>query len=339
MEIVFLWVGLVFGILGLFIVRSTLGDFTASGRVEGEIIGYAPVIDKDGSRTFAPVIAFHHPNGTRCVIQSALGTSSISWGLREKVGILIDRNDPARARLHTKGFLIFGLVFVAIGLFCAILFFSIFSWGPVSGTIAVIISASLVWSLRRKVKTAPKLSEVRDYVRKGIGSDVVAHRDFDFAKLLAPAELSLARRRAGRQSLIGGIIMILIGAGAMYWSHEWMGRRRAFLEGAVPAIGRVVDLAMSNDSDSTTWAPVVEFTPRAASAPVTFRHSVASSHPSWKRGDLVRVLYDPSKPSRALIDKGRWNLAVPLIPGVCGALLAALGLLAAKSGLAGVRLE
>jgi hypothetical protein len=112
----------------------------------------------------------------------------------------------------------------------------------------------------------------------------------------------------------------------------WTERRLAFLQRAVPTDGRIVDLAVSSDSDSTTYAPVVEFTPSQGATPIRFRHSVSSSHPSWKVGQPVGVLHDPADPSSAIIDQGWWTTAVPLIPGAVGAVFSLLGLYSLYSG-------
>jgi hypothetical protein len=44
----------------------------------------------------------------------------------------------------------------------------------------------------------------------------------------------------------------------------------------------------------------------------------------------VKVLYDPDGPRNARIDRGRWNLAIPLLVSAVGALLCSLGVWSAS---------
>jgi hypothetical protein len=69
----------------------------------------------------------------------------------------------------------------------------------------------------------------------------------------------------------------------------------------------------------------------AAGHGVTFRDAIGSSHPIDKRGEIVRVIYDPADLDRAIIDRGIWNWA---IPGGCGS-FGGLILVASLRGLVG----
>ena len=89
-------------------------------------------------------------------------------------------------------------------------------------------------------------------------------------------------------------------------------------------MGRVVELVANDSSDGVTYSPVVEFD--VGGWPQRFKDSIGSDPPSYETGDTVQVLYDPSSPSKARIDRGIWNLAIPLLVGALGASLFLCGL-------------
>ena len=82
--------------------------------------------------------------------------------------------------------------------------------------------------------------------------------------------------------------------------------------------------ALSQSTDSNAYAPVVEF--EHAGKKHSFKDSIGSDPPSYRIGQGVAVLYDPADPREARIDRGRWNKAVPILIGGCGALSVLLGL-------------
>src|SRR6266704_7094139 len=115
MAIAFLWVGLVFAWVGTLVIRYARSDFARAERVDGEVIGYVPNVDKDGTRTFCPVVSFVHPVAGRRVFESALGASYFVYSVGQKVTVLADLGDPARARVDSNAFL---CVALAVAAFC-----------------------------------------------------------------------------------------------------------------------------------------------------------------------------------------------------------------------------
>src|SRR6266540_1376676 len=131
MEILFLWVGLLFACIGALILRFSETEFSGA-HVDGEVIGYTPHTDSEGSRSYSPVVAFVHPFAGRRILHSAFGSASFLYPVGARVTVLADRQDPHLARLDTNAFRYFGLVFIATGLGLCVLFFSIFDWSGFS---------------------------------------------------------------------------------------------------------------------------------------------------------------------------------------------------------------
>jgi len=326
MEILFLWVGLLFAWIGIVIVKSAMFDFAEAERVDGELIGYIPNVDSEGSQTFSPVIAFHHPVGGRRIFQGEIGTGHIPYAIGQRVRVLVNRDDPGRARLDSNALLYFGLIFAALGLGCCVLFFAIFSWGPFSIGSAIVVTLLLARKAFQLQDGLGKFAEASGFIRGALAGQAFEEARFDRSRMMSSADMAMDQRRIARVSVIVSVVMIVLGIAGIAGSAWWEDRRISFVQSAVAAEGHVVDLVESRDSDSTTWAPLVEFKPVSSPGTVRFRHSVSSSHPSWHVGDSVEVLYDPKNASQAMIDQGRWNLIVPLIPGAIGVVFALLGI-------------
>ena len=95
-------------------------------------------------------------------------------------------------------------------------------------------------------------------------------------------------------------VLAAIGAAMLGLGAYLISDTRAFVADAVPAEGRVIDLARSRSSDSTSYYPIVEFqTPDGTR--IEFRGGVGSNPPSYTRGEAVKVLYQPAAPERARI--------------------------------------
>ncbi|MBI5953559.1 MAG: DUF3592 domain-containing protein [Chloroflexi bacterium] len=82
--------------------------------------------------------------------------------------------------------------------------------------------------------------------------------------------------------------------------------------------GVVVRLLEQSDSDGgcCTYVPVVQF--EAGGSTYSFEGDTASYPPQYEVGEEVSVLYDPSSPNTAQIDKfsERWLMPLILIPAM-----------------------
>ena len=114
--------------------------------------------------------------------------------------------------------------------------------------------------------------------------------------------------------LIGAIFLLgsilLLGAGGYAYHHT-----KKFLANSVVAKGTVVDLApRSSRSGGPTYAPVVRFKTERGET-ITVYGSLASSPPSYKRGEEVKVRYDPKNPRDISIDSffELWLLTLVLL--------------------------
>ena len=93
----------------------------------------------------------------------------------------------------------------------------------------------------------------------------------------------------------------LVGLGMLVGSVFLYESTTAFIATAERAEGTVIELVRNRSSDSTTYAPIVEFV-TAQGRKVEFRSSTSSNPPAYSRGEKVAVLYSPSSPEQAKID-------------------------------------
>jgi hypothetical protein len=87
--------------------------------------------------------------------------------------------------------------------------------------------------------------------------------------------------------------------------------RRNWVARAGRAQGEVIDL-VKRSRTVTNYVPVVRFRTEAGQE-TTFRGFIGSRPPAHRKGDIVKVLYDPANPSRAMVDSVMVVWLLPII--------------------------
>ncbi|MCL1479788.1 MAG: DUF3592 domain-containing protein [Marinobacter sp.] len=96
-------------------------------------------------------------------------------------------------------------------------------------------------------------------------------------------------------------LFTLIGAALLASAFSLYNGTTSFLKEAVSTEGTVVELVPSRSSNSTTYAPVVQFN-EINGRLVEFTSNASSNPPAYNRGERVVVLYSPNAPESAKID-------------------------------------
>jgi len=132
-----------------------------------------------------------------------------------------------------------------------------------------------------------------------------------------------------------GLIFLLVGLGMLVGSIWAYQKDKQFAESAVAAQGTVIDLIKkrSRQSDSQgfssetiMYAPVVQFIDQRGQ--IQLLHATGGSNPpTYRRGEIVTVLYEPDNPEFAVIDNWERYYLVLFLSGM-GLLFTLLGLLA-----------
>ena len=116
----------------------------------------------------------------------------------------------------------------------------------------------------------------------------------------------------------------LIGVAFLIASVFTMRSEINFREEAIAAPGIVVELVPTQGSKGgTTYKPVFQFNDRNDKVH-TVTSSVASSPPSYHRGEAITVLYHPENPEGAQIDSFMESWLLPLVFGSLGIVFTAI---------------
>lgn len=270
------------------------------------------------SLMYYPIIEFI-AYGHERELKSSSGASWPMYDIGEAVEVYYSREfDDARLKSITQA--VIGTVFFIVGLgicyffwtnFEITLFSMLFTLGP------AVVLAWFLGSLMRKrnISSVPELSNKMRELRK----KTISKKPEDGGTYISSQSKLMSADLPGNKNLkFVGPIFTIVGLLALGMALYLGLQRWDFLDRALPVQGEVIEYYASTDSDGTTYYPVVEFKSPESGTSVTFRHDVGSSHPSYSRGALVPVLYDPDNNFEAIIDEGLWNWFGPILISVLG---------------------
>jgi hypothetical protein len=212
-----------------------------------------------------------------------------------------------------------------MGLASCGVFFAVFRVSALSVLGALFVLGLMAWKLSGAWRKTPmSMQQWMDYKRQILVTKVLAEEDkaqIPWADLDA---LRAARHKQRRTNRVASPVLLVAGIGLLFLGAHLYQKTAHFLASAVPARGVVVSMEVNDSGEDTTWSPVVEFDHQGRR--YRFKDSVGSNPASYRRGDQARVLYDPSRPNDARIDRGHWNRTIPLLIAVFGAVLCIAGL-------------
>jgi hypothetical protein len=293
----------------------------------GTIIG---VVGKD--KMYTPVYRYTLPNGET---HEAKSDMSSGWTKGKETGrvvpLLVSAHNPTEARTRNNYALeLMSLVFIVPGLLLGHTALTAF---PVTWMTWVMGGAMLLYLAERVhrifIPKGERLS-IAEW-RKQHDLDGLASIDL---KQVKPVE-QLVTEPGGQPSrimdrkwapLVGVFALILAGLGG-FQTYK-MSRLEA---SGLRAPGAVVSLKEEDSGSDSSYYPVVRYrTDKNLS--IEFKDSVGSNPPSYRTGDKVTVLYLADAPQRAVIDRGIWNWAIPLILLIGSGLIAFLTMAMFRSG-------
>jgi len=123
---------------------------------------------------------------------------------------------------------------------------------------------------------------------------------------------------------IVGLVMGFIGSILTVLAFLFLLRTRLFISKSQQVKATVTQMVYTSDSDGGGYSPVFRFmTVQGQEVEVT--ESLITNPPQFKVGQIIDVLYDPDKPSRARIKKGLNLYFVPALLGFLGLLFGGIG--------------
>lgn len=344
MEIVFFIVGLLFAGIGSYMLWDTRRFARKAVKGEGLVIGFAvnERHGKSGKRmTYSPVIRYRH-QGEDYEFTGRIGSSDVKRSIGDTAAILISPDDPADARLDGPGMLIFGGVFLVLGLGTMAVFFSVFDFSLLSLVIAGGVIVALAFQAKSKLRKHDihGLEDMKNAVAaagQGRSPETAGGAGKESRTVITDPEVFVSLRKKHKTPGWVLVLFLLIGLGVLVGGGYVAKQRAEFLSEARPAAGEVIDFnrrtSTSDGKTETTWYPVVRYQPSGRTAPVSFQHDTGSSSPAYRRGESVTVLYTPGDPEEAIIDEGLMNWLGPGLMILLGGVFTLAGGLGVRSRL------
>jgi hypothetical protein len=295
---------------GGFILGNVLYWRIHAVRAMGTVVGVIP-----NGGTYVPVYRYADENGDAHLAKSCTGSNStLGKETGRQVALLIAAHNPDQAREANSHLVdIAGAVLVALGILLAYVALTVYPITLLTGIMAV---GMLIYlgerGYRVFVRKGPAVS-IADW-RRLCQSGQAAINPADIKPIEALISGSDAQQiQVKRMQVAGkfvGVLWVVAAGLAGIGGYESV--RIHHMESAgVRAEGEVVRLERGS-GNSASYFPIVRV-PLEGHSFFKFKDSVGSNPPGYRRGDKVTVLYFPEKLGDAMIDRGRWNWAMPAV--------------------------
>ena len=306
-----------FAFIGFFLFASYLNNKKQQSDGNNEVGN-----KKNGfaNEVYYAVFEYKGTNGDRMEKTSEMGSNSLLGKMPGKrVTLLMFPDKAEKVRRPSAVLIVFGLIFLVPGMF--IMHTAITTFDANIVTILMIVGglsfiAFKIWSFIKKIPADELKKGWGEFKEQGI-SVKSSTGSAKGGKLLDQSEIVARAQYYAKNSMIAGYVMLVIAlglAGGAYYTGLDM---VDMTQNGVTANGKVVDMRSRYSDGSYTYSAVVEFRDRNGNK-TRFTDSVGSSHPSFERGDEVKVLYMRDNHDDAIVDRGifNWGLSGGLAIGV-----------------------
>ncbi len=303
-----------------FYVRATETAYT------GQIVSVRT--EGPGKNMYWPVVAYTDAQGTRHEALANSGSSLIGGNVPgKKVTVFAAPSAPDALMIARDWWLLFalGLFLLAVGSPFIAAGFESLHFNFRTGLVALAFAGYVGFKLFRLVHPILDARKAGGWsaVREAFTAKIAQRQTM---QPVSDAELATVGGTQSKQFAAMLPLLLVVGAALLIGGGYWFEHQSAFLASALSADGVVLRNEESESSDGKpSYHAVVAFTDRAGHG-VTHRDAVGTEPPSFSTGDKVRVYYSAGDSSRAEIDRGIWNLLVPLLIAAFGGLLLAGGL-------------
>ncbi|MCB1592054.1 MAG: DUF3592 domain-containing protein [Alphaproteobacteria bacterium] len=267
-----------------------------------------------GQETYYPVFEYRTPQGERAEFTGSVGGNTFLHILPgTPVSLLMIPGDPPKVKKRGYISLIFGLIFLIPGLFIGQMALAQFKF---SFGVVLLIGGAVAFIFFKAVKFLDKIpSEDKrkgwEALRSGEAFNsenfkVTSKDNSSKGRLLTSGEIRDRTASQVKVTRISGYIMLLLVLGLSIGAYYAGLSMLSYVNEGISVRGEVTGLRSKRSDDSTVYHALVKFTDKEGKER-RFEDSVGSSHPSYKQGDDVAVLYLPDSPGDAIIDRGIWN--------------------------------
>ena len=305
--------GLILVLLGGVFVADHIYMRLRGKRFKGRLIGVrekAPDSGR-GNTIYYPVVEYMDDYGENVQAETDVGSSGLANKIPGKrVNLLIQPGKPHEARIMGITRLVFGAIFVSIGLLLAgiaLTQYNINVWSYIIGV--VILIALGLWGL---YKLSGKQSQSTDVGVTDTGYEKRL-KENRALPLLGPDEtlqrLKDINIRARKWSLIMGLVSLAVIGTGQYLAQDLY----SFLLSGKQTEGTIIGFKRTfyTADNRNVFYPEVEYvTPDGQT--VHFQGKVGTNISVHKSGEKVSVIYQPQNPHKAMINFGIWNWITPL---------------------------
>lgn len=307
--------------IGIFALAALFGG-KANSNSKKSSYGSKTMKTSYNGENYYPVYEFRAPDGRIIEQISTAGRNGFLGKLPgESITLKVMPHPPYTAKKFSFGFLIFGMIFLAPGLYIGSLAIKNFEFNIFTILIPLAFMAFIAVKIMKALSKIPQKDklEIMDFIKtKMKGGEVPEDHKFKITssdnsgpkRLLEGSEIKERMKSQAKIQRITAYIMLLIAIGTSigaYFAGEHM--QKYVMEG-LSAKGEVIRIESRYDSSSEgsgyTYYSVVEFKEQNGSE-IKFQDSVGASTPMHERGELVDVLYLPENPQKAIIDRAIWN--------------------------------
>jgi hypothetical protein len=323
MEVIFLIAGLAMIAVGTAIIVSEMRDRRDTRAVTGRVVGFSSgKHNRPTSPSFHSVAQYVGLDGHTYYVEGAIGSSEPLHAVGDAVTVLVRPAEPEKALLKSSLSFILGVVLALMGLAFVAAFRYSFRANLFSLVMAAFVLGGLAFKIRKSWrKQRLSWEEWRAYKKQIFAPRVFTNDTKDQIRWSDPTTITVAIQRYKKSRRFALPVLLVIGLTGLAVGYHFQVKTEAFLAIADRASGRVIDLRETDptSTDGTTYAAVVEFRVNEGKT-LTFKDSLSASPPMYDVGEDVFVLFDPSNPSSATIDRGRANYWVSIALYGLGAL-------------------
>ena len=309
--VLFYIVGTVFATLGLFMYLDAYFFRKKARSVDGKVIGYETSRSKNG-RYYHPVIKYRD-QGSTYQFKADIGSSIMSYMIDERVKVLLLKNMHSSARLKRMARPMLALAFLFTGLIpIAIAISEIESLNNQLYALeaGVLTLAAGTYILLRFSKAYRERKE-KEFTYQENEQGVIGYETTQ--EMIIEAAVVQKRSVSKSANAVGAFIGAVALGGALFWANYL----HTYIETAIRTHGTIVSQKSSTSDGSTTYAPIIEYTPYKSET-IRFTSNMSSSSPSWEVGDDIFVFYDPNNHSDAMMDRGWFNYFFQMVLGLIG---------------------
>lgn len=290
----------------------------------GYFIGQIQSKSQKNGKMYSSVYKFTANDGLERICRSGGAASMIT---SKKIGrpqkIRYKSNNPNQAKVQNNSYLYMGLLCLILGFILGAIYFSTVSFGILSflSVLAFILYIAVTIysrfdgvSLQEKIDFFEKNKDIFKKLEKN--TKPIQKYEVFLGEESFKTQQNKQTQTVKKWLPIHFLLAVgFIGGGAYSAISIYEFEQQAYkTQGIVKSMKQTT--STTDNSTSYTYAPIVRYEIDGK----VYNHTskVSSSKPSHKQGDSLTILYNPSNPEDALLERGMWNYITQMVLIILG---------------------